>query len=196
MPHAAVEAFCGVADPFHLREVQSGERVLDVGCGSGLDCFIAALKVGRGSVLGIDMTDAMIVRAMAAARDRSRACPSFRVGVAESLPVGTGSIDVVISNGVFNLCSDMPAVIREVRRCIRPGGYLQFADVSFPASSRRAAETHGFLSVERWIQFLLAEGFVDVEIGPASDTFEGIPGPPGSFDVFGYPFLARRDHRQ
>lgn len=131
LPDTAVESFAGVANPFALRPLVSGERVIDVGAGAGFDAFVAARQVGpSGRVIGVDMTDEMLVksRATAAALDMSNV--EFRKGLAEKLPVEDGWADVVISNGVINLCADKGAVFAEIYRVLRPEGVLQFADIA------------------------------------------------------------------
>ena len=114
-----------------MRELRPGDRVVDVGSGAGFDTFIAARQVGpAGSVVGVDMTDEMLVKARANAAALQLTNVEFRDGLAEDLPVDDGWADVVISNGVINLCPDKRAVFGEVRRVLRPGGLLQFADIA------------------------------------------------------------------
>jgi SAM-dependent methyltransferase len=131
LPDRAVESFAGVANPFSLRRLVPGERVVDVGSGAGFDSFVAAGQVGpEGRVVGVDMTPEMLEksRAMAAALGLDHV--EFREGLAEELPVDDGWADAVVSNGVINLCADKHAVLSEIRRVLRPGGWLQFADIA------------------------------------------------------------------
>lgn len=131
LPDAAVESFAGVGNPFSLRTISRGEHVVDVGSGAGLDSFVAASYVGvEGRVVGIDMTDEMLAKARRNAVAVGTSQVEFRRGYAEELPVETGWADVVISNGVINLCADKRAVFDEVWRVLRPGGVLQFADIA------------------------------------------------------------------
>ncbi len=132
MPDRAVESFAGVGNPFSLRPLTAGERVVDIGSGAGFDSFVAALQVGaEGRVVGIDMTPEMLAKARAnAAELRLEDRTEFREGFAEEVPVESGWADVVISNGVFNLCADKRRVFEEVFRLLRPGGTLQFADIA------------------------------------------------------------------
>jgi SAM-dependent methyltransferase len=131
LPDAAVEAFAGVANPFVLRGLDAGERVVDAGSGAGFDCFIASEQVGpTGQVIGVDMLDEMLERSRRAAAAMGIENLEFRQGLLEDLPVPDGWADVVISNGVFNLCADKKAVFTEVWRVLRPGGRLQFGDIA------------------------------------------------------------------
>ena len=131
LPDAVVEPFAGVGNPFAPGPLEGGERVVDVGSGGGFDTVVAAGQVGpEGRVVGVDMTDEMLDRARAAAASLGLEHVEFRGGLAEALPVPDDWADVVISNGVINLCADKAAVFREIRRVLRPAGRLQFADIA------------------------------------------------------------------
>jgi SAM-dependent methyltransferase len=131
LPDAAVESFAGVANPFSMRQLQKGERVVDVGSGAGFDSFVAAHLVGpEGKVIGVDMTAEMLAKARSTAAALGNATVEFREGLAERLPVEDAWADVVVSNGVINLCPDKRAVFSEIHRVLRPGGWLQFADIA------------------------------------------------------------------
>ncbi len=131
LPDIAVESFAGVANPFSITELAGGERVVDIGSGAGFDSFIAAGLVGSsGQVIGVDMTDEMLEKSRATSAELGTIQIEFREGLAEQLPVPDGWADVVISNGVFNLCADKQAVFVEIMRVLRPGGRLQFADIA------------------------------------------------------------------
>jgi SAM-dependent methyltransferase len=131
LPDRAVESFAGVGNPFSLRTIQPGERVVDVGSGAGFDSFVAAHQVDPGgAVVGVDMTTEMLTKATATADHLALRHVEFRYGFAEDLPVEDGWADVVISNGVINLCADKRAVFDEIHRVLRPGGMLQFADIA------------------------------------------------------------------
>jgi arsenite methyltransferase len=131
LPDRAVESFAGVGNPFSLRRLAAGEKVVDVGSGGGFDSFIAAGQVGPGGqVTGVDMTPEMLDKARQTAGELGLGQVEFREGLAEALPVEDGWADVVISNGVINLCADKQAVLAEIFRVLRPGGRLQFADIA------------------------------------------------------------------
>lgn len=130
LPAGAVESFAGVGNPFSMGALRRGETVLDVGCGAGFDSLIAARQVGEtGRVISIDMTPAMLDKANAGALEAGIANIEFREGFAEALPVEDALIDVVISNGVINLCPDKMVVMQEVNRVLKPGGRIQVADI-------------------------------------------------------------------
>jgi SAM-dependent methyltransferase len=131
LPDRAVESFAGVANPFRLRRPATGEHVVDVGSGAGFDSFLAAGYVGTaGRVVGVDMTPEMLEKSTATAAEVGLDQVEFREGLAEALPVDDGWADAVISNGVINLCADKRAVLSEIRRVLKPGGWLQFADIA------------------------------------------------------------------
>jgi arsenite methyltransferase len=131
LPDSAVESFAGVGNPFSVRPLPPGARVVDVGSGAGFDSFVAASHVGTtGHVVGVDMTTEMLAKSRATALTLGYDHVEFREGLAEALPVDDGWADVVISNGVINLCADKRAVFAEIHRVLRPGGWLQFADIA------------------------------------------------------------------
>ena len=131
MPDPAVESFAGVANPFSLRALAPGEKVVDAGSGAGFDCFIAAQQVGPGgTVVGVDMLPEMLEKSRATAQSMGLRNVEFRQGLLEEIPVDDGWADVVISNGVINLCADKKRVFNELWRVLRPGGRLQFGDIA------------------------------------------------------------------
>jgi arsenite methyltransferase len=131
VPETAVQSFAGVANPFSLRRLEPGERVLDLGSGAGTDSLVAVQMVGpEGRVTGIDMTPEMLAKARAAAVELGAGNVEFVQGEAESLPFADESFDVVISNGVIDLIPDKDAVFSELNRVLVPGGRLQIADVT------------------------------------------------------------------
>jgi len=143
LPSEAVESFAGVANPFELRDLKPGERVLDLGSGAGTDSFLAAAVVGEtGYVTGIDMTEAMLTKSRATMASLGLGHRmEFCHGYIEDLPIADGWADVVIANGVINLCPDKSAAMAEAWRVLRPGGAIQFADIAngqpVPEEARR-----------------------------------------------------------
>ena len=120
----------GCGNPTALAELKEGEVVLDIGCGGGLDVFLAAKKVGdTGKVLGLDMTPEMVEKARNNAEKGEYKNVEFRVGEIQNLPIGDQSVDVVISNCVINHCPDKAAAFKEVLRCLKPGGRILVSDL-------------------------------------------------------------------
>jgi len=131
LPDAAVESFAGVGNPFEQRALVAGERVVDLGSGAGLDAFLAARAVGAdGAVIGVDMTKKMIDKSRDTATALGADNVEFREGYLEALPIEDEWADVVIANGVINLCPDKPKAFAEAFRVMKPGGVLQFADIA------------------------------------------------------------------
>ena len=142
IPEFSIESFAGTGNPFSLGELRPGERVVDLGCGAGIDSLIAAKKVGPdGRVIGIDMTPSMLKKARQAADEMGLTNAEFREGYAEALPVADGWADVVISNGVLNLMPDKSAALEEMSRVLKPNGRLQIGDIlvqkAVPESAKR-----------------------------------------------------------
>ncbi len=130
LPRSTVESFAGTGNPFSMGLLRQGETVLDIGCGAGFDTLLAARQVGpSGHVIAIDMTEAMLEKTRSGARALGLPNVDVRKGFAEKLPAESACLDVVISNGVINLCPDKTAVMEEVYRVLRPGGRLQIADI-------------------------------------------------------------------
>lgn len=142
IPESVIESFAGTGNPFSVGKIKPGESVLDIGCGAGIDTFIAAKKVGpTGHVIGVDMTDAMLDKARKAQNEIGCSQVRFDYGIIEELPVSDSWADVIISNGAFNLAPDKERVLQEMHRVLKPGGRLQIADIlvqkEVPESARR-----------------------------------------------------------
>lgn len=142
IPESSMESFAGTGNPFSLGGILPGERVVDVGCGAGVDSLVAAKMAGpTGRVIGVDMTPSMLEKARHAADETGLANVEFREGYAEELPVPDGWADVVISNGVLNLMPDKAAALEEMARVLEPGGRLQIGDIlvqkAVPESAKR-----------------------------------------------------------
>lgn len=130
LPPSVTESFAGVGNPLGLGEIAPGQTVLDLGSGAGMDSILAARRVGpSGRVIGVDVTEAMLDKARRNASSLGLENVEFRRAGADAIPVTDGVVDVVITNGVFNLCLDKPKVLAEIFRALKPGGRLQMADM-------------------------------------------------------------------
>jgi SAM-dependent methyltransferase len=130
LPTSVTESFAGVGNPFALGPLSPGDIVLDLGCGAGLDSILAARRVeNTGRVIGIDFVPAMVTKAQSNVVAVDVENVDFWLGNSDTLPVSDGAVDVVISNGVFNLCPDKRKVVAEMFRVLRPGGRVQMADM-------------------------------------------------------------------
>ncbi len=129
LPPAAVEAFAGVSNLAVSAALPPEARVLDLGCGAGLDSLILARRVGAsGRVVGIDFCEAMLVRAWQAAAAYG-VNVTFCRGDAERLPLEDASMDVALVNGIFNLNPARAEIFRELARVVRPGGHVYVAEL-------------------------------------------------------------------
>jgi SAM-dependent methyltransferase len=147
VPESAVESFAGVANPFSLGRLASGERALDLGSGAGTDSLVAAQMVGKnGRVTGIDMTPQMLAKARTAAAEMRLEQVEFVEGEAEQLPFPDDSFDVVISNGVIDLIPDKEAVFSQLFRVLAPGGRMQIADVTI----QNPVSAEGRRNIDLW----------------------------------------------
>ncbi|RFT16377.1 MAG: hypothetical protein OP8BY_1555 [Candidatus Saccharicenans subterraneus] len=164
----------GCGNPSALAGLKPGETVLDLGSGAGIDCFLAARRVGpTGRVIGVDMTPEMIDRARANARRGGYSHVEFRLGEIENLPVADSSVDVIISNCVINLSTDKPRVFREAFRVLRPGGRLLVSDLvltrPLPEEVSQSLDAYvacvaGALTREDYLSAITAAGFKNIEV--------------------------------
>ena len=164
----------GCGNPIASAKLVEGEVVLDLGCGAGIDCFLAADAVGeKGKVIGVDMTPEMIDRAKDTAKKGGTDNVEFRLGEIENLPVADGSVDVVISNCVINLSPNKPQVFREAFRVLRGGGRLIVSDIvllkALPDAIRDSVDAYtaciaGAMLKAEYLTTIEAAGFQRVEV--------------------------------
>jgi SAM-dependent methyltransferase len=129
LPEHVLASYCGVGNPFSLGPLHPGETVLDIGCGGGVDTFVAAFLVGpTGQAVGIDATPEMLERANRNQLAVPLAQVAFLPAAAEDLPFRDQSFHVVMSNGVFNLIPDKASALTEVLRVLKPEGRFMTAD--------------------------------------------------------------------
>lgn len=172
----------GCGNPAALAAPKEGETVLDLGCGGGLDCFVARKYVGEsGRVIGVDMTAEMIDRARKNAATSGYANVEFRLGEIEHLPVADNAVDVVISNCVLNLSPDKEQVFREIFRVLKPGGRLAVSDIVATASlpegvagdlRQIAGCVGGAAHVDAIKSMLENAGFVGIKLAPKDNSSE------------------------
>jgi len=170
--YAALGLGCG--NPLAIASLREGEIVLDLGSGAGIDCFLAANKVGRtGRVIGVDMTPEMIMRARENAKKGNYTNVEFRLGEIEHLPLEDDSVDVVISNCVINLVPDKKRAFEEAFRVLRPGGRLMISDIvlteDLPESIRNSVSAYtacisGALLKDEYLECIRSAGFEDVTV--------------------------------
>ena len=176
LPADAVTASLGCGNPTALIELKTGQTVLDLGSGGGIDVLLSAKRVGpTGKVYGLDMTDEMLALARENQRKAGATNVEFLKGTIESIPLPDNSVDVIISNCVINLSGDKDAVLREAFRVLKPGGRFAVSDVvvrgEVPADIRRSMELWvgciaGALKDTEFAAKLQAAGFTDVNVEP------------------------------
>jgi arsenite methyltransferase len=176
LPEDVTGLSMGCGDPITLASLQPGQTVLDLGSGGGIDCFMAAKKVGEtGHVIGVDMTAEMLEKARHNQTRMGFKNVEFRLGEIEHLPVADNTVDVIISNCVVNLSPDKPQVFREAYRVLKSGGKLALSDIvtdgPLPQEvkdslSAWAGCVAGALDVKDYIAMLKAAGFTNIELTP------------------------------
>ncbi|MFC2071604.1 arsenite methyltransferase [Chloroflexota bacterium] len=164
----------GCGNPTALASLKEGEVVLDLGSGGGIDCFLAASRVGKsGRVIGIDMTPEMLERARENARKGGYANVEFRLGEIENLPVADNSVDAVISNCVINLSPNKNRVFKEAYRALKPGGRVMVSDKvllkELPESIKSSIDAYvgcvaGASKKEEYLAIVAAAGFKEVTV--------------------------------
>lgn len=164
----------GCGNPTALASISEGETVLDLGSGGGMDCFLAAQKVGpSGKVIGVDMTPEMVERARQNALKVGHANVEFRLGEIESLPVADSLVDLIISNCVINLSTRKELVFRESYRVLKKGGRIMISDVmligELPENVANSVSAHvgciaGAVKKEKYLQMIADAGFSDIRI--------------------------------
>ncbi|GIH25329.1 hypothetical protein Aph01nite_36390 [Acrocarpospora phusangensis] len=179
LPDAAVRVSLGCGDPVAVAELHTGETVLDLGSGGGIDVLLSARRVGSyGKVYGLDASADMIELARSNAREAGAANVEFLHGAIEAIPLSDHSVDVVISNCVINLSSDKAATVAESFRVLRPGGRLGISDVVTSqildparrvAAERRIGCVAGSLTVAEYRDLLAATGFVNATVTLTAD---------------------------
>lgn len=165
----------GCGNPQAIANLKPGETVVDLGCGGGFDCFLAARRVGRkGQVIGVDMTPEMIQKARENATKGRIRNVNFRLGEIEHLPIADGGADVILSNCVINLSPDKPQVYAEAARVLKPGGRLAISDVvaiaPIPVRVKKNLQAHsgciaGSATVPQCRRMLEKAGFKAIRIG-------------------------------
>jgi arsenite methyltransferase len=176
LPDEVTGLSLGCGDPVTLASLQPGQVVLDLGSGGGIDCFLAAKKVGpTGRVIGVDMTPAMLEKARLNREKVGLDNVEFRLGEIEHLPVADSTVDVIISNCVINLSPDKPQVFREAFRALKSGGKLAVSDIvtdgPLPEAVKQSLSSWagcvaGALDVKDYLAAIQAAGFTDAELTP------------------------------
>lgn len=174
IPTEAIDSFAGVGYHFDLAAIQPRERVLDLGSGSGMDCFVAGVHATEtGSVTGVDITEEQLENARQLARDNGFHNVTFRHGYIEDLPFDDESFDVVVSNGVINLSAKKSAVFEEANRVLREGGRLAISDIiseqEMPESIKSDADLWaacigGAMQIDRYTDVVEDAGFEVTEV--------------------------------
>jgi SAM-dependent methyltransferase len=182
LPDEVSEMSLGCGNPTAIAELHPGEAVLDLGSGSGLDCFLAAQQVGStGRVVGLDMSDDMLALARRNLKKVGATNVEFKKGEMEAMPLPDGTVEVIISNCVINLSADKDAVFREAHRVLKPGGRVRVSDIVWTRKPSEEEQNNleswagcvaGALEVDQYIEKLRAAGFSDIDVKLAGDADE------------------------
>jgi arsenite methyltransferase len=180
LPSAAVMASLGCGNPTAVAEIKEGETVLDLGSGGGIDVLLSAKRAGpQGKAYGVDMTDEMLELARRNAASAGSANAEFLKGNIEDVPLPDDSVDVIISNCVINLSTDKPAVFKEMKRLLRPGGRIGVSDIvaadALSSEQRTQRGSYagciaGALSIKEYREGLESAGFTGIEITPTHEV--------------------------
>jgi SAM-dependent methyltransferase len=172
----------GCGNPVALASLKPGETVVDLGCGGGFDCFLAAKEVGeKGKVIGVDMTPEMITKARENEAKAGTGNVEFRLGEIEHLPVADNSADIIMSNCVINLSPDKSSVYKDAFRVLKPGGRLAISDIvataQLPEEIQKdlallAACIGGAATIDDTVDMLAKAGFQEIKVTPNEKSGE------------------------
>jgi arsenite methyltransferase len=202
LPVDVTQLSLGCGDPVSIATLNPGETVLDLGSGGGIDCFLAAKRVGpQGHVIGVDMTPDMLARANANKAKMGVQNVEFRRGQIEALPVEDNSVDVIMSNCVINLSPDKPAVFREAFRVLKPGGRVSISDIvtegDFSPALRAEVDkwaecVTGAIDVAEYTGLMRQVGFTEIQVVDKADAGAIIATQPGLPRVYSARVTARK----
>lgn len=174
LPDSLIESFAGVNYPHSFQEMKPGDIVIDIGCGAGLDLYFASKKVGKnGKVYGIDLSEEMVKKARSNMQTATVTNVEVRLANSDSIPLEDESIDVVTSNGIYNLSPDKKAVLSEVYRVLKPNGILCFSEIvlkqGLGQEIRKSVKDWfrcigGALTTDRFITLMEEAGFTHVKV--------------------------------
>jgi len=174
LPDSLVESFAGVNYPLSFQEMKKGYIVLDIGCGAGMDLYFASQKVGEhGKVYGVDISEEMVKKARNNAQKLNLANVEVKLAHSDSIPLGDESVDVVTSNGIYNLSPDKKAVLKEAYRVLKPNGVICFSEIvlkkELEQEIRKSVKDWfrcigGALTLGKFVALMEEVGFKNVEV--------------------------------
>ena len=174
LPESFVESFTGANNPQPFINLQRGELVLDLGCGAGLDLYFYAKAVGpKGKVIGVDISEEMVMKARKNMEQVNIKNVDVRCGRSDDIPLGNNAVDVVASNGIYNLSPDKEKVMQEVLRVLKPGGRTVFCEIvllkPFPEEMRKNIDDWfrcigGALPEKAFLNLMKQSGFENIEV--------------------------------